>query len=249
MLAWRGDGPFGSNSWATRASKSASGLTTLGHDPHLALSNPALWYLVHLDAKSAGSGDLHAAGVSFAGLPGVFLGHSETLGWGATVANYDLSDVYIEQLVIEGRGRRSTRDRRDLQWEHRAVRAQNYLDPAPLRGRRGRAPLRAPPRTGPRSRPRAGHRDLGAQCAPARERGPRALLEPRAPGERRRGRDAARDEHRRRLQLHDHRRSRPHRRLPLRRRPRPALGRRAQPRLARTRRERRLRVATRVAAR
>ncbi len=92
----------GSNSWAVGPSRTTSGKAILTNDPHLGLSNPALWYLVRLDSKSKGQGDLHVAGVSFAGLPGIVLGHNEHVAWGATVAYYDLVDVYVETLNAAG---------------------------------------------------------------------------------------------------------------------------------------------------
>ena len=96
--------PFGSNSWATAPGKNAAGHALLANDPHLALSNPALWYLVEMDARTQGSGDLHAAGVSFPGLPGVLIGYSEDVAWSATVAYWDLADAYIETLSADGEG-------------------------------------------------------------------------------------------------------------------------------------------------
>ena len=96
--------PFGSNSWATAPGKNAAGHALLANDPHLPLSNPALWYLVEMDARTSGGGDLHAAGVSFPGLPGVLIGYSEDVAWSATIAYWDLADVYIETLNADGDG-------------------------------------------------------------------------------------------------------------------------------------------------
>lgn len=93
----------GSNNWVVGPSL-AGGKTLLANDPHLGLSNPAIWYIVHLDAKTAGSGELHVAGASFAGLPGVVLGQNEDIAWGATNSSADFTDVYIEQLSADGKG-------------------------------------------------------------------------------------------------------------------------------------------------
>lgn len=91
-----------SNNWALSGSRTTSGNPILANDPHLDLQNPALWYLVNLDARTNGSGDLHIAGVSLPGLPGILLGHNEEIAWGGTVANLDLSDVYLEELTGDG---------------------------------------------------------------------------------------------------------------------------------------------------
>ncbi len=100
----RGEGPFGSNSWATAPARNSDDWAILSNDPHLPLSNPAIWHLIEMDAKSEGTGDFHAAGVSFAGLPGIMIGYSEEVAWSATVAFWDLSDVYIEELSPDGDG-------------------------------------------------------------------------------------------------------------------------------------------------
>ena len=96
---------IGSNSWATGPAINQADHALLANDPHLALSNPALWYLVEMNAKQGdGTGDLHAAGVSFPGMPGVQIGYSEDVAWSATVAYWDLVDVYVEELSADKQG-------------------------------------------------------------------------------------------------------------------------------------------------
>lgn len=92
----------GSNNWVLGASKTSDGRAILAGDPHLSLTNPALWYLVELNNKANG-GDLHASGVSFAGLPGMLIGHNEDVAWTGTVVFYDLADVYVEEFTDETR--------------------------------------------------------------------------------------------------------------------------------------------------
>ncbi len=91
---------FGSNNWVVGPSKSASGNALLSNDPHLGLSNPSVWYLVHM--KSAEG--LNVAGVSLAGMPGVLIGQNEHIAWGFTTTYFDMSDVYIETLTPDGGG-------------------------------------------------------------------------------------------------------------------------------------------------
>lgn len=88
----------GSNNWVLSGSVTSSGNPIMANDPHLGLSNPALWYLVELNSND----DLHIAGVSLPGLPGVLLGHNENISWGGTVVFFDLADVYIESLTADG---------------------------------------------------------------------------------------------------------------------------------------------------
>jgi penicillin G amidase len=92
---------FGSNNWAVMGSRTTSGNAILADDPHLPLSNPSIWFAVELDAKSNG-GDTHVAGTTFPGLPSVMVGHNEDIAWGVTTAYYDLTDVYVETLSVDG---------------------------------------------------------------------------------------------------------------------------------------------------
>lgn len=96
----------GSNNWMVSASKSATKHAMIASDPHLSLSSPAVFWMVHLDvhAKPGGdsSKDLSAAGLAFPGIPGIILGFNEHVAWGATTADYDVSDAYQEKLTPDG---------------------------------------------------------------------------------------------------------------------------------------------------
>jgi len=90
---------IGSNSWVLDGSRTISGNPLLANDPHLGMTQPATWYLAHLDAKTNGTGDFHSAGVTFAGLPWVLIGQNESIAWGFTTTNMDFTDVYEEEVV------------------------------------------------------------------------------------------------------------------------------------------------------
>ncbi len=94
----------GSNSWVIAPSRSASGNALLANDMHLAMTQPALWYLAHLDAKTNGSGKIHSAGVTLAGTPSVFVGQNESIAWGGTHTAMDFADVYVEELIKDADG-------------------------------------------------------------------------------------------------------------------------------------------------
>lgn len=98
------DAVRGSNNWVLAPSQTASGVGLLSNDPHLGLSNPAVWYYAHVDSRTNGTGDYHAAGQSFAGMPWIVIGHNEHIAWGATNTTLDQSDVYIETLSPDGEG-------------------------------------------------------------------------------------------------------------------------------------------------
>jgi penicillin amidase len=92
----------GSNNWIVGPSLTTGGNALLSNDPHLGMTQPATWYLAHLDAKTHGRGQTHVAGMTFAGIPWPLLGQNEDIAWGATTTVMDLSDLYIETLVKDG---------------------------------------------------------------------------------------------------------------------------------------------------
>jgi acyl-homoserine lactone acylase PvdQ len=48
-----------------------------------------------------GEGSLRTAGHFLAGVPVNFVGHNADIAWGVTTFGMTLSDVYVEELVIE----------------------------------------------------------------------------------------------------------------------------------------------------
>lgn len=85
----------GSNNWVVAGSHTKSGQPLLANDPHLGLTVPSIWYEIHLDAP-----DYHVAGASFAGVPGVIIGHNNTIAWGVTNSMTDLQDLYMERFDL-----------------------------------------------------------------------------------------------------------------------------------------------------
>ena len=83
----------GSNAWAVSGAHTASGKPILAGDPHLDWSIPSPWYLVHLKA-----GDLDVTGASLPGIPAVILGHNQRIAWSVTNLEFDVQDLYKEQI-------------------------------------------------------------------------------------------------------------------------------------------------------
>lgn len=96
---------FGSNSWAIAGSRSATGHALIASDPHLALNAPTIFWPVSIDVVPAPyttARPFDVSGIAFPGIPGIVLGHNEKIGWGATVAAYDVTDVYSETVTTDG---------------------------------------------------------------------------------------------------------------------------------------------------
>ncbi len=90
----------GSNSWVVAPSRSAGGSPILCNDPHLRMTLPSIWYLMHLRAEMNSSRDeiFEAWGASVPGSPCIHIGHNRWIGWGITAALCDDLDLYRERL-------------------------------------------------------------------------------------------------------------------------------------------------------
>ncbi len=88
MLGYRTGDPAGSNNWVMRSP--LVGHAMVANDPHLALQNPSVFYLMQVASNTHVAG-----GVAFPGAPIVAIGHNDYVGWGETVAYYDVTDVYF----------------------------------------------------------------------------------------------------------------------------------------------------------
>lgn len=100
-LIGRGDG-IGSNSWVVTGSKSATGQPILANDPHMGVGIPSVFYQVGLHCRAVtASCPLDVAGFSFAGVPGVIIGHNSDVAWALTNLSADVTDFYLHRLRDE----------------------------------------------------------------------------------------------------------------------------------------------------
>jgi penicillin amidase len=107
LLDGPGERAVGSNAWAVAGSRTASGAPLLANDPHVAFTQPSLWYQVGLEI-----GDHTGYGVTVPGIPGLIAGASRDLAWGITNSWADTQDLatdpppasWQEDGVVEVRG-------------------------------------------------------------------------------------------------------------------------------------------------
>ncbi len=98
--AW-GDG-IGSNSWAVSGKLTNTGMPLLANDPHLSIQMPSIWYQVDMHCMPVSADcSYEVAGFSFAGVPGVVIGHNAKIAWGFTNTGPDVMDLYIEKVNPE----------------------------------------------------------------------------------------------------------------------------------------------------
>lgn len=81
-----------SNNWVVSGKKTASGQTIMANDPHLEGNRlPNVWYELVIK-----NGERYAMGSTMPGLPGVLVGRTPDLAWGATYTYMDAIDSWVE---------------------------------------------------------------------------------------------------------------------------------------------------------
>lgn len=90
---------IGSNSWVVAGTHTITGKPLLANDPHLSASLPSVWYQMGLHCRVVSSACRYdVAGYTFAGMPGVIIGHNADISWGMTNSGVDVTDLYLEKL-------------------------------------------------------------------------------------------------------------------------------------------------------
>ncbi|MGY6020309.1 penicillin acylase family protein [Streptomyces spinosirectus] len=94
---------IGSNSWVVAGSHTITGHPLLANDPHLSASLPSVWYQMGLHCRTVSSKCRYdVTGYTFAGMPGVVIGHNQDIAWGMTNSGVDVTDLYLEKLSGDG---------------------------------------------------------------------------------------------------------------------------------------------------
>ncbi len=97
-LLGKGSG-IGSNAWVVDGEHSTTGEPILANDPHLGVSVPGIWYQMGLHCTELSEDcPFDVSGFTFAGLPGVVIGHNQQIAWGFTNLGPDVVDLYLEKI-------------------------------------------------------------------------------------------------------------------------------------------------------
>ena len=90
----------GSNNWVLAPGRSGSGNAILCNDPHLRMTLPSIWYLMHLKAQPQATqpDGYEAWGASIPGFPCIQVGHNRWIAWGITAALCDDVELYREKI-------------------------------------------------------------------------------------------------------------------------------------------------------
>ncbi|MEX1286307.1 MAG: penicillin acylase family protein [Acidimicrobiia bacterium] len=86
---------IGSNNWVVSGELTDTGAAYLANDPHLGIQIPSIWYQNALHCEPC---DRSVTGFSFAGVPGVVVGHNDRIAWGVTNIGPDAMDLYLERV-------------------------------------------------------------------------------------------------------------------------------------------------------
>ncbi|MFD5087059.1 penicillin acylase family protein [Kitasatospora sp. NPDC058201] len=99
MLGRNGQG-IGSNSWVVAGTHTTTGKPLLANDPHLGPGLPSVWYQMGLHCRTASpSCQYDVSGFTFAGMPGVVIGHNKDIAWGLTNLGADVTDLFLEKVT------------------------------------------------------------------------------------------------------------------------------------------------------
>ncbi|MEU1530423.1 penicillin acylase family protein [Streptomyces fagopyri] len=94
---------IGSNSWVVSGEHTITGKPLLANDPHLSASLPSVWYQMGLHCTAVSSKcSYDVSGYTFAGMPGVIIGHNQNIAWGMTNSGVDVTDLYLEKITGDG---------------------------------------------------------------------------------------------------------------------------------------------------
>jgi penicillin amidase len=90
---------IGSNSWVVSGRRTKTGMPLLANDPHLGIQIPSIWYQISLHCRPKSDAcPFEVDGFSFAGTPGVIIGHNDRIAWGFTNVGPDVMDLFIEKV-------------------------------------------------------------------------------------------------------------------------------------------------------
>ena len=99
LLGAPGSG-VGANAWAVSGAHSVTGKPLLANDPHTGAELPSSWYQMglHCNAVSAAC-PFDDSGFTVPGMPGVLVGHNQSVSWGMSGLGADDQDLYLEDLT------------------------------------------------------------------------------------------------------------------------------------------------------
>ena len=91
------DRSLGSNNWVVAPERTSTGRPVLADDPHRGHAVPSLRYIVHLSGPG-----LDVIGAGEPALPGISIGHNDSIAFGLTIFPIDQEDLYVYEKIDDG---------------------------------------------------------------------------------------------------------------------------------------------------
>lgn len=91
---------WGSNAWAVAGPFSDSKGALLACDKHSGFTSPDEWFIC-----SMASGEMHLAGATIPGVPGILIGRNSDIGWSSVALKADTQDLFLEQFAPQFPGK------------------------------------------------------------------------------------------------------------------------------------------------
>eukprot|EP01083_Nonionella_stella_P079988 219567_1 len=111
-----------SNAFVVGGAHTANGMPLLCNDPHLILNvpNPMFYCHVTVESEENKEDNLQFTGVQAVGLPGMCIGHTDTVAIGLTLGVCDTTDIFVERFEDE----KSNKYEVDGEWKECDVRQE-----------------------------------------------------------------------------------------------------------------------------
>ncbi|MBK9170756.1 MAG: penicillin acylase family protein [Bryobacterales bacterium] len=118
----------GSNNWVVDGTMTTTGKPLLANDPHRPVLIPALRKTVHLVG-----GGWNVFGAGEPALPGVALGHNESVAFGFTIVGIDQSDLYVERVNPRNRNQYLYKGEwKEMEVERQTLRVRGQQEPVQI---------------------------------------------------------------------------------------------------------------------
>lgn len=114
------DRTWGSTNWVLSPAYSKSGGVMLACDKHSALTFPCEFFLISLT-----SANMHVAGATLPGVPGVVFGRNNRICWSSSSMHADVQDLFVEHFTSEVENKYKSVSKIET--------AQEFREPIPVR--------------------------------------------------------------------------------------------------------------------
>lgn len=90
--------PFASNNWVVSGSLMENGKGFCANDPHLTISSPSIWILMHVKTTHE-ENNWDAMGATLPTIPNIIIGKNQDICWSVTNSMPDVQDLYVVDEV------------------------------------------------------------------------------------------------------------------------------------------------------